>query len=278
MKKLLILAMAALPMLFACNKGSNVPESMDKPAFTEQSAKIELDNPISVNTKDNRRIELTEINFLRSGRYVAEGYYVLKSEAEIVYLSGSYTFTSGSYVTTGDLTVTVTVSNDKEQVTIGNEVTTVNYTHTDIKEGSLMDQVARSWKFDHAILSFDALGGRARYDSFGELVDDIVAHKINISEQTIALMRKHEINEISVDAGIVTVTFTQAEPFKGQFMLNDSGTFSFEFEGMTTDVFKASARGQLTVTEDTAKITMTVESNLKDLGNGAAEVYLKAVK
>ena len=279
MKKLLILTLATLPMLFACNKGSKVPETMDKPTYAEQSAKVEIDNPIPVKTKDGRDVYLKEVNFMRSGRYVAEAIISrVKSEDEITILSGTYTFTSGNYVTSGDLTVTMNVK--EETITIGNAISSGTVTHTDIPEGSLMDQLARTWKLDHYILNFKALGGSARYENIGELVTDMLAHKINISSETAARIREHEVKEITVDAGIITVSFTQAEAFKGQFMLDNSGIFSFKFEGqgMDSDIFEAEASGKVTVTGDKVVIKMEVKSNLEDLGNGSAEIHLVATK
>ncbi len=276
MKKVLFLSLT-LPLLFACNKADD-STSFDTPTYAEASAKVVINEPLNLSI-GNDEVVLQEINFMRSGRYVIEGIAApSKSVDEKYYGYGTFTVNGNTYTLSGDVKLTVTVG-DKTITVSGNTVSATT-THTEIPAGGTQDNISRTWKLDHVILEFKALGGRARYTSISGIVDDIVAHKIDIDADMKARILEHEIKEITVDAGVICVSFTKAAPFKGTFNIGNGTTFTYSFKGtdMEGDLFEAEASGKVEFKDGKAVISLSVKTGIEDLGSGTAEITLVEVK
>ena len=280
MKKILSFALA-LPLLFACNKGGN-EATLETPKLADKAAKVVAVTPVDI-TVGGKTLKLKEIDFLRSGRYVAEAEYIIapgittKATAKTAYLSGTFTFDNGKYNVVGDIQGSIVLNNN--QMTINGKTTDVTVTPSNIPAGSTQDQISRSWKLEKIILDFEALGGRALYANVAAVVNDFEAHEVTIDPDVKTRILQHEIKEVTVDTGIVCVTFTQAEPFKGQFSLSSNNAFSYNFEGtdMNGDLFATAASGTIKIDGKKAVVSMNVQSGIKDLGNGTAEITLVAV-
>ncbi len=272
MKKLFILALAVFPMLLACNKKDNGGE-METPVYAEAAAKVTL-NGNMVLPVDGVNSTLQEICFMRSGRYVALLEERVKSESPSIVISGTYTFSAGEYKTSGALSITVKLENGK---TVINDVEIdADVEYSDIVPGSTEDKVSRSWKVSHFILNFPKLGAKARYENLAEIVADIEKHEIEISADIKSAILQHEVKEISVDNGIVVVTFNQAKPFMGQFELGNGTTFTYSFKSDSEiNFFSLDAAGSVVFSADKAVITVEVKTNhIEQLGSGSAEITL----
>lgn len=274
MKKALIFALAALPVLFACKKSGTEATNLETPQLAKEAAKVVIKNPISVTTKDNKTIELKEINFMRSGRYVAQG-LITKANEPVIVLTGKWTSSNGKYSVTGDITATITITSNS--IDVNGQSSAADISKSNIQAGSTQDKISRSWKLDHIILDFAKLGGKARYDSMAEIVTDIKAHKIELSAANEKLILDHEIVEISLDEGIICVTFKNADAFKGSW--NISGTsFNYTIDNFEGALFNAQASGSVNFSGNNAVITMNLKTNIEQLGNGSAELTLTEVK
>lgn len=282
MKKLLIIALAAIPVLFACKKGSSTEEvSLDTPKNAKNAAKVVINNPIQVSTKSNKTVAIKLIDFLRSGRYVAEG-VISKAEEETVILTGPYSVgTDGKYNCTGDITVTVETS--ATSVTIDGQTSDATVTHSRVEEGSNEDHAFRSWTLQNdnsaIILEFQSLGGKAKYANISSIAKDLENHEISISDELKTKLINHDIKLVSLDEGVISVEFTNADPFKGVFTLKKDMSFDYDLSDfMSGDLFQAKAKGSVTIEGQKAIVKINVESGIQKLGNGTAIITMVAVK
>lgn len=281
MKKVLIFALAVLPVLFACKKTTNTSD-METPKFAEKAAKLELKNAIPVTTKDNKTVALQEINFMRSGRYVAEG---VITKAETVTLSGTWTYDNGKgYVMTGDVTgsVTVTGSGSSSEVTVttssGAQTSQANVEGSKVTPGSTEDKIFRSWKISKIVLKeFEKLGSASiTATSITSMVTEL-EKKIEIPSDAKAKLLAHEVTEISFDEGVMLIKFKDGSSFKGEMdKLSGSATsFSYDLSAFieNTDPVK----GSIEFSGDNAIITLDVP-NIKSMGTGKVVLTLAQVQ
>lgn len=277
MKKVLIIALAILPVLFACKKsGTATDTTLETPKFAKEAAKVEIKNPINVTAK-GQTVALQAINFMRSGRYVAKG--TITKATETIVLTGTYTVTNGTYSMTGDVsaTVTITTSGSEDTVTVNGETSPADVTESNIQEGSTQDKICRTWKLDHMILDFAKLGGKARYENMAEIVNDIKNHNIELSAENEQKIKNHEIKEITLDEGVICVTFANADAFMGSWNLSGS-SFSYNFENFEGSLFSGSASGTVDFSGEKAIISVNLTTSIEKLGNGSAELTLVQVK
>lgn len=289
MKKVLIMALAVLPVLFACNKNTPTPtdSTLTPPKNANDAKKVVVKQEILVtSTATQKELALKEINFMRSGRYVAVAEEIVKASNQIV-LTGTYTVSNGTYTVTGDIKATISTTNDSITVTddtTGEEQSSAaTVTPSNVPEGSAQDKAYRTWKLqpdnNAIILEFESLGGKAKYANVSNLVNDLVNHNITIDEQKKQTLLGYDIKEISLDNGEISVIFTVAKPFKGTFILGNNLTFSYDLSAfMTGDVFEAKANGTIAFEANKAVVSMDVNSNIKGLGNGKATITLVAVE
>lgn len=280
MKKVLLIALAVLPVLFACSKGSTgndeKPSDLTLPKWAEKAAKVVLnaDKPITVSTTQGQTT-VTEINFLRSGVYVAKGNTSTKADTDVT-LTGNYTVgQDGAYVLTGDISATISTSNNSVTVDGGDPIP-ATVTPATVTAGTTEDKLCRTWKLDHMILkNFEKLGSAGiRVTSVSGLVKTLKEKGITLDGDVEARVLSHEIKEISLGKDLICITFTAANTFVGSWSF--SGTsFSYDFKGdMNGDILAASASGTLEFSEKSVTITMNITSENKDLGNGTCIIKL----
>lgn len=288
MKKALFMALAVLPVLFACSK--NNPSSLDTstlepPKNAKDAQKVVVKEEIKITTSDKKELALKEINFMRSGRYVAVAEILLKASNEIV-LTGTYTVSNGNYTVSGDINATISTTSDSITYTdtaSGEEQTSpATVTPSNVQEGSAQDKAYRTWKLqgdsNAIVLEFVSLGGKAKYANISNLVNDLVNHEITIDQQKKEKLLGYDIVDISLDNNEIVINFSKADPFKGSFILSDNLTFTYDLSAfMTGDVFQAKANGSIAFEGNKAVITMNVNSNIEKLGNGTATITLVAV-
>jgi hypothetical protein len=288
MKKALFMALAVLPVLFACNKNNSSTDTstLEPPKNAKEAKKVVVKEEIKITTSDKKELSLKEINFMRSGRYVAVAEILLKASNEIV-LTGTYTVSNGNYTVTGDINATISTTSDTITYTdtaSGEEQTSpATVTPSNVQEGSAQDKAYRTWKLqgdsNAIILEFQSLGGKAKYANISNLVNDLVNHEITIDQQKKEKLLGYDIVDISLDNNEIVINFSKANPFKGSFILSDNLTFSYDLSAfMTGDVFQAKANGSIAFEGNKAVITMNVNSNIEKLGNGTATITLVAVK
>lgn len=276
MKKLTILLLALMPLLVSCNKKDAVPPTtLETPAGAKDAAKVTIAKPIAVAAKDERVVAIRQIDFFRSGRYMAEGQLLVKADAGDVILTGTWTIQDGKYVTSGDIDATITVTEDT--ITIGEETSDADVVPSNVQEGTTADLVCRSWKLNSLVLNFSKLGGKALYRSIKSLVDDIKVHELPLSSEAEQRLLNHEIDEITLDDNVIVVTFLNAQAFKGSLVLrDDANAFSYAFEGITSgDLFNATASGSLEFSGNNLIVSMMIDTNVGDLGSGSAVVTLE---
>lgn len=287
MKKALFMALAVLPVLFACSKNNSSTDTstLEPPKNAKEAKKVVVKEEIKITTSDKKELSLKEINFMRSGRYVAVAEILLKASNEIV-LTGTYTVSNGNYTVTGDINATISTTSDSITYTdtaSGEEQTSpATVTPSNVQEGSAQDKAYRTWKLqgdsNAIILEFQSLGGKAKYANISNLVNDLVNHEITIDQQKKEKLLGYDIVDISLDNNEIVINFSKANPFKGSFILSDNLTFTYDLSAfMTGDVFQAKANGSIAFEGNKAVITMNVESSIEKLGNGTATITLVAV-
>ena len=289
MKKLLIVALAIIPVLFACKKSSTTPVSnLETPKYAAQAAKVEIKKPIKVTSKKGD-VEIKKIDFLRSGRYVAEAAIVTKAEENTITLTGTWTYTEGKgYEVKGDIEATVAVSSassSEASVTItttaeGAQTSEAKVEETKVQAGSTEDKIYRTWKIDHIILSeFSKLGSTSvRATSISTLVTEIKNKGINLGNAEANLL-EHEINEITFDEGVMLILFKNGTSFKGNLPnLGASGSatkFTFDLSSLSDKIGNVS--GTIDFKGDNAVVSINVP-DIESIGSGKAEVTLAQVK
>lgn len=287
MKKALFMALAVLPVLFACSKNNSSTDTstLEPPKNAKEAKKVVVKEEIKITTSDKKELSLKEINFMRSGRYVAVAEILLKASNEIV-LTGTYTVSNGNYTVTGDINATISTTSDSITYTdtaSGEEQTSpATVTPSNVQEGSAQDKAYRTWKLqgdsNAIVLEFVSLGGKAKYANISNLVNDLVNHEITIDQQKKEKLLGYDIVDISLDNNEIVINFSKADPFKGSFILSDNLTFTYDLSAfMTGDVFQAKANGSIAFEGNKAVITMNVNSNIEKLGNGTATITLVAV-
>lgn len=287
MKKALFMALAVLPVLFACSKNNSSTDTstLEPPKNAKEAKKVVVKEEIMITTSDKKELSLKEINFMRSGRYVAVAEILLKASNEIV-LTGTYTVSNGNYTVSGDINATISTTSDSITYTdtaSGEEQTSpATVTPSNVQEGSAQDKAYRTWKLqgdsNAIILEFQSLGGKAKYANISNLVNDLVNHEITIDQQKKEKLLGYDIVDISLDNNEIVINFSKANPFKGSFILSDNLTFTYDLSAfMTGDVFQAKANGSIAFEGNKAVITMNVNSNIEKLGNGTATITLVAV-
>lgn len=287
MKKALFMALAVLPVLFACSKNNSSTDTstLEPPKNAKEAKKVVVKEEIKITTSDKKELSLKEINFMRSGRYVAVAEILLKASNEIV-LTGTYTVSNGNYTVTGDINATISTTSDSITYTdtaSGEEQTSpATVTPSNVPEGSAQDKAYRTWKLqgdsNAIVLEFVSLGGKAKYANISNLVNDLVNHEITIDQQKKEKLLGYDIVDISLDNNEIVINFSKADPFKGSFILSDNLTFTYDLSAfMTGDVFQAKANGSIAFEGNKAVITMNVNSNIEKLGNGTATITLVAV-
>lgn len=289
MKKVLLMALAVLPVLFACNKNNTSSldtSTLEPPKNAKDAQKVVVKEEIKITTSDKKELALKEINFMRSGRYVAVAEILLKASNEIV-LTGTYTVSNGNYTVSGDINATISTTSDTITYTdtaSGEEQTSpATVTPSNVQEGSVQDKAYRTWKLqgdsNAIILEFQSLGGKAKYANISNLINDLVNHDIKIEEQQKQKLLGYDIKDISLDNNEISINFSKANPFKGSFILNDNLSFTYDLSAfMSGDVFQAKANGSIAFEGNKAVITMNVNSNIEKLGNGTATITLVAVE
>ena len=285
MKKVLIIALALLPVFFACKKNNAVePEStLETPKDAAMAAKLTLKDPITVSTK-SAQVAIQTISFLRSGRYVAKG-TITKAVGDEITLTGTWTYTEGKgYQVAGDVAATVAVSSDNSSVSVttaaeGTQQTAVTVQQTTVQAGSTEDKIYRTWKIDHIILSeFEKLGSTAvRATSISALVTELGKKGIEISDDAKKKLLDHEINEITLDEGVFLVLFKNGESFSSS-LPKEAGatTFSFDLSSLSDKLDKP-IKGSVEFKGENAVVTLQIP-DIQNLGAGKAEVTLTAVK
>ena len=280
MKKILLIALAVLPVLFACSKSNTnnneKPSDLTLPKWAEHAAKVVLkaDDPATVTTSYGVQAVVSEIDFMRSGRYVAKAETETKATVT-VFLYGTYDFANGAYALHGDLETTVSTSGNN--VTVAGETHEGTVTSTTVTAGTTEDKLCRTWKLGYMILKdFDKLGSAGiRVTSVSGLVSTLKGKGVNFDSKVEERVLQHEIDEISLGTDMILVTFSKADPFVGTWKLNGGTSFSYDFKGtMNGDVLSANASGTLEFSEKNVTITMNITSNNKDLGKGTAILNL----
>ena len=284
MKKVLIIALALLPVFFACKKNNAVEPktTLETPKEAAMAAKLTLKDPITVTTK-SAKVAIQTINFLRSGRYVAKG-TITKAEGDAVTLTGTWTYTKDKgYSVNGDVTATVTVASDNSTVSVttseGTQQSSATVQQTTVQAGSTEDMIYRTWKIDHIILSeFAKLGSTAvRASSITALVTELGKKGIEISEDAKQKLIDHEIKEITLDEGVFLVLFKNEESFSSTLPKEaGSSTLSFDLSSLSDKLDKP-IKGSIEFKGNNAVVTLQVP-DIQNLGSGKAEVTLTAVE
>lgn len=299
MKKALLIALTLIPVLFACKKNNDAVVQMEPAKNARNAAKVDVSaNPISVKLPGDRSVSIEKIDFLRSGRYVAEARESVpnptsmstKGSTGVIILTGKYTYTDGKYKTTGELTVTVELNETAKTVTV-TDTQGAKTVPAEIDEGSEPEDltpqennVYRTWKINHVILSgFAKLGSTsARATSVTALVNVLKEKGIAFKAEDEAKIVAHDIKEISLDEGVICISFTNADAFKGTFNLeNVSSISSFSYKMQTTSggdqLISAEANGTVEFSGNQAIINLELKTNMQELGNGNAKIVLDAV-
>ena len=226
MKKLLIIALAIIPVLFACKKGSTTPTTPDlkTPTYAKQAAKVELSTPITLKTTKGKAVSIKKIDFLRGGSYIAEA-IIAKADEQTTTLTGTWTYTDGKgYDIKGEIVATVAVdkSGAKTTVTVttsaeGAQSSEATVEETKVQEGSTEDKIYRDWTIAKIVLAdFEKLGSASVVaTSLTSMVSEIEKKGVNISADAKQKLLDHEVTKISLDEGVMLVIFKNEESFKG---------------------------------------------------------------
>ena len=305
MKKFFVLALAVLPLLFACNKGgSNVTqeENLRLPRWAQHAAKVVFGNAVDVNisgTKATTTFSIKEAQFFRSGRFLLSSATTKGDAPEYLYGSFTYDEATTTYILTiGTTTIkfkmngesgqnqTVGVSvkegNKEEQVVVASEPVTVTESNPE-ESTELENKVFRTWKIaDKGLyIKIPSMSIEAKVSNLSNVVSKFPS-SVNISDAVKQSIQNHNIAEITLGEGIVTVAFENAPNFVGAIDIKGNSSIHYDFNAFTSagisvpeNLFKASADISIRFESEKAILSLSVDSGVEEIGTGLAEITLE---
>lgn len=237
MKKLIIAAIAALPVLFACGKSDPTPTPEPEPKTAESSVTIETKNDNLTAEVKGTKVILKKIDFFRTGRYLMTVELATKAEEEVLHYSGTFTYKDGVYSCSGDFTGTIAVtgSGSSAQASVnGGEKADVNSKPANVSGGSFEDFLYKTWKItdiDLALTNPQVTQGIVcdGGQNIAKAIDIANKYNAGIDDK----YKAYNVKEISLNPGVFMVTFSNSSTFGGEIKnLNKSGegcTFTYKF-------------------------------------------------
>lgn len=249
MKKISLFAAMITILLAAaaCNKGtqgySPSPTKLDTPEKALSAKKLVL---------DDNQLEIVSIEFTEGGRYIITKAVPVKSAANYIYITGTYTANGNTYTLNDFGTVTV----DSNAVTInvtqgddaGESLNVPAVSSAPLPETDLFVTLARTWKIDFIRISVNLNGSAVTVTKPGgdlpALAQELSAKGVEIDQSKVAGYIVDDV--IFTRAKTFAVEFSEQDPLVGEFALDEDGLFNYEFNGSAgNSIISAKADGSV---------------------------------
>lgn len=277
MKKLLIAALVALPVLFSCKKADN-GTTFKKPAQAEAAMEVKPTSAPVIVVK-SEQVSIEKIEFFRTGRYLITA-TATKAEIPVHHFSGTYTCSNGVYTCSGDFAGTISVTSSTVSFNNG-EPTPATVNPTDVTEGSFEDFLYRSWKIveiDLALTKPQITQGITctGTENVSKAIDIANRHNANIDEKYTA----YDVKEISLSKGAFMVTFANNKTFGGKLQgltINaNSATVNYEFlEDLLSGFFDGT--GSATLSKKNEKLVVSVSVSTSHLAGTMSVILVESL-
>jgi len=273
MKKILFAA-AIAALAISC--GKKAPEIA--PAKQEAHAgTVEITGtPIQTQLKSGVHVNITQIEFMRDGVYIGQGYEDVKAETPIHYFSGTFTVNGEEFILSGDFSCKIKVNGKDITFTLpGSEVTSSGtFTETPPPTTDIEKALFVNWKISQLEVAIDRPSISHKFTGAQASNMGTIAEFVNANQKQVELdvetFQKYVISTISLSSKSVVINFTdpQIEPITGKWLGSGisitNQTFKYKLNAeMDGKLFEAEASGSFTFSSDfnTVTITLNVESN-----------------
>lgn len=283
MKNKHILFLAALFSILtvasSCNKTSGpVEPKFDTPAYAEYAQKLSV---------TESEADIAWMEFTEAGRYIIAyrnwpngTKTVAGSEEHYYYVTGTYTVSgSDTYVLSGFGTVEVSGNAVTIEPEHGDTVTMTVTTEPSVEDTTLNDNVARSWKIDNVRLGITTGSGvtvnvTKQCCDIHAIAAELKDKGVNVDPDTFEGFIVKEIT--FTKSSTFMISFTQKNPYVGEYTLSSDGKFHCELDGSSQEIFyNGTMDGN--VTFDGNKLIFTVNltvSNGEVTRNGTAVFFM----
>lgn len=278
-KHILFLAVlySILTVASSCNKTSGpVEPKFDTPAYAEYAQKLSV-------TESEANIAWME--FTEAGRYIIAyrnwpngTKAVGEPEEHYYYVTGTYTVSgSDTYVLSGFGTVEVSGNAVTIEPEHGDTVTMTVTTEPSVEDTPLNDNVARSWKIDNVRLGITTGSGvTVNVTKQGCDIHAIAAELkdkgVNVDPDT---FEGFIVNEITfTKSSTFMISFTQKNPYVGEYTLSNDGKFHCELDGASQEIFyNGTMDGNVTFEGNTLIFTVNLTVSNGDVTRNGTAVF-----
>lgn len=280
-KHILFLAVlfGTLTVASSCNKTPcPVEPKFDTPAYAEYAQKLSV-------TESEANIAWME--FTEAGRYIIAyrnwpngTKTVVGPEEHYYYVTGTYTVSgSDTYVLSGFGTVEVSGNTVTIEPEHGDSVTMTVTAEPTVPETTLIDNVARTWSIDNTRLGITTGSGvTVNVTKQGCDIHAIAAELkdkgVNVNPDTFDGFQVKDIT--FTKSSTFMITFTEKNPYVGQYTLGSDGRFHCDLDGASQNIFyngtmdgKVSFQGQQLIFE----VNLTVSDGNVER-NGTAVFFM----
>lgn len=278
-KHILLLAVlfSILAVASSCNKASSpVEPKFDTPAYAEYAQKLSV-------TESEANIAWME--FTEAGRYIIAyrnwpngTKAVAEPEEHYYYVTGTYTVSgSDTYVLSGFGTVEVSGNAVTIEPEHGDTVTMTVTTEPSVEDTTLNNNVARSWKIDNVRLGITTGSGvTVNVTKQGCDIHAIAAELkdkgVNVNPD---IFEGFIVNEITfTKSSTFMISFTQKNPYVGEYTLSNDGKFHCELDGASQEIFyNGTMNGNVTFDGNTLIFTVNLTVSNGDVTRNGTAVF-----
>ena len=281
MKNKHILFLAALFSILtitsSCKKAPDpVGPNFDTPVYAEYAQKLSV-------TESEANIAWME--FTEAGRYIIAyrnwpngTKAVVEPEEHYYYVTGTYTVSgSDTYVLNGFGTVEVSGNTVTIEPEHGDAVTMTVTTEPSVEDTPLNDNVARTWKIDNVRLGITTGSGvtvnvTKQGCDIHAIAAELKEKGVNVDPDT---FEGFIVNEITfTKSSTFMISFTQKNPYVGEYTLSSDGKFHCELDGSSQEIFyNGTMDGNVTFEGNTLIFTVNITVSNGDVTRNGTAVF-----
>ena len=281
MKNKHILFLAALFSILtitsSCKKTPDpVEPNFDTPVYAEYAQKLSV-------TESEANIAWME--FTEAGRYIIAyrnwpngTKAVVEPEEHYYYVTGTYTVSgSDTYVLNGFGTVEVSGNTVTIEPEHGDAVTMTVTTEPSVEDTPLNDNVARTWKIDNVRLGITTGSGvtvnvTKQGCDIHAIAAELKEKGVNVDPDT---FEGFIVNEITfTKSSTFMISFTQKNPYVGEYTLSSDGKFHCELDGSSQEIFyNGTMDGNVTFEGNTLIFTVNITVSNGDVTRNGTAVF-----
>lgn len=278
-KHILLLAVlfSILTVASSCNKTPGpVEPKFDTPAYAEYAQKLSV---------TESEADIAWMEFTEAGRYIIAyrnwpngTKAVAEPEEHYYYVTGTYTVSGNdTYVLSGFGTVEVSGNAVTIEPEHGDTVTMAVTTEPSVEDTPLNDNVARSWKIDNVRLGITTGSGATvnvtkRGCDIHAIAAELKDKGVNVDPDT---FEGFIVNEITfTKSSTFMISFTQKNPYVGEYTLSNDGKFHCELDGASQEIFyNGTMDGNVTFEGNTLIFTVNLTVSNGDVTRNGTAVF-----